>query len=87
MRGQTALELKGKMKSLSPGNCIYPAILSSHKSFSMADAHHSRFCGRGTNGKQVGSFDACSEAVSDLRGAGTWEGAAMALLSVILSRT
>ena len=45
----------------------------------MADAHHSRFYGRGTNGKQVGSFDACSEAVSDLRGA------AMALLSVSLS--
>jgi hypothetical protein len=55
----------------------------------VADAHHSRFCGRGTNGKQVGSFDACSEAVSDLRGAGAGagEGAAMALLSVSLSRT
>jgi hypothetical protein len=75
------------MVSLSPGNCIYPAILSSHKSCSVADAHHSRFCGRGTNGKQVGSFDACSEAVSDPRGAGADEGAAVALLTVNLSRT
>jgi hypothetical protein len=53
----------------------------------VADAHHSRFCGRGTNGKQVGSFDACSEAVSDPRGAGADEGAAVALLTVNLSRT
>ena len=56
------------MVSLSPGNYIYPATLSSHKNCSAADARHSRFCGRGTSCKLVGSsFDACSEAVSDLR--------------------
>lgn len=33
----------------------------------MAEAHRSLFCGHGTDGKQAGPSDACSEVTSDLR--------------------